>query len=79
LFSLFWLITVGVGLSEPGHLTGLQSLLVFLWALFGPLLILTGIVSLRCEARNRLWLVGVLAVAAAATLALSFILLPLAD
>jgi hypothetical protein len=74
LFSLFWFITVGVGLSEPGHLTGLQSLLVVLWALLGPLLILTGIVSVRCETRKRLWLVGALAAAAAATVALCLIL-----
>ena len=78
LFSLFWFITVGVGLAEPGRLTPLQSLLVILWALFGPALVLTGIVGLRCDTRKRLRAVGGLAAVAAAVLALCFILQPFA-
>jgi hypothetical protein len=49
------------------------------WALFGFLLLVTGIVSLTCRTRRRLWGLGALAAATAATLALCFILEPVAD
>lgn len=72
--GLLWFVTYGAGLAEPGGPTGLQSILVTCQALFGLLLILTGIVSVQCDSRGRLRLVGGLAAVAAATLALSFIL-----
>ncbi|HEX9947771.1 MAG TPA: hypothetical protein VGA98_09540 [Allosphingosinicella sp.] len=72
--GLLWFVTYGAGLVEPGRLTGLRSILVTCQALFGPLLILTGIVSVRCDSWRRLWLVGGLAAVAVATLALCLIL-----
>ncbi|HEU0135136.1 MAG TPA: hypothetical protein VFR28_09955 [Allosphingosinicella sp.] len=72
--GLLWFVTYGPGLVEPGHRTGLRSILVACQALFGPLLLLTGIVSVRCDDWGRLRLVGGLAAVAAATLLLCFIL-----
>jgi hypothetical protein len=72
--GLLWLVTYGAGFVEPGRLTGLQSILVTCQALFGLLLLLTGIVSVRCDSWEELRLVGGLAAVAAATLALCLIL-----
>jgi hypothetical protein len=72
--GLLWLVTYGPWFVEPGGPTGLQSIRVTCQALFGPLLILTGIVSVRCDSWGRLRLVGGLAAVAAATLASCLIL-----
>jgi hypothetical protein len=72
--GLLWFVTYAPGFVEPGRLTGLRSILVTCQALFGALLLLTGIVSVRCDSWGRLWLVGGLAAVAAATLALCLIL-----
>jgi len=72
--GLLWFVTYGAGLVEPGRPTGLQSILIASQALFGLLLLLTGIVSVRCGSWGRLRLVGGLAAVAAAILALCLIL-----
>ncbi len=72
--SLLWFVTYGAGLVEPGRLGNRQFILVTCQALFGPLLLLTGIVSVQCDNWGRLRLVGGLAAVAAATLALCLIL-----
>jgi hypothetical protein len=72
--GLLWFVTYGAGLAEPGGPTGLQSVLVTCQALFGLLLILTGIVSVQCDSWGRLRLVGGLGAVTAATLVLCLIL-----
>ncbi|HEX8380573.1 MAG TPA: hypothetical protein VF619_08505 [Allosphingosinicella sp.] len=72
--SLLWFVTYAPGLVEPGRLDNRQFFVVACQALFGPLLLLTGIVSVQCGNWGRLRLVGGLAAVAAATLALSLIL-----
>jgi len=72
--GLLWFVTYGAGLVEPGRLTGLRFVLVTCQALFGALLLLTGIVSVQCDSWGRLRLVGGLAAVAAAILASCLIL-----
>ena len=72
--GLFWFVTYGPGLVEPGRVGNRQFLLVTCQALFGALLLLTGIVSVQCDSWGGLRVVGGLAAVAAATLALSLIL-----
>ena len=72
--SLLWFVTYGAGLVEPGRLDTRHFILVTCQALFGPLLLLTGIVSAKCDNWGRLRLVGGLAAVAAATLVLCLIL-----
>jgi hypothetical protein len=79
LVGFLWIVGIGAGLSEPRRPTDLESALFACWALFGFLLVGTGIASILCGSRRRLWGVGALAAATALTLALCFILEPLAD
>lgn len=72
--GLLWFVTYGAGLVEPGRVGNRQFILVTCQALFGALLLLTGIVSVQCDSWGRLRLVGGLAAVAAATLALCLIL-----
>lgn len=72
--GLLWLVTYGPWFVEPGGPSGIRSILITCQALFAFLLLLTGIVSVRCDSWGRLWLVGGLAAVALATLALCLIL-----
>ena len=77
--GFLWIVGIGVGLSEPRRPTGMEQALFASWALFGFLLLGTGIVSLKCRTARGLWGLGALAAVTAATLALCFILEPVAD
>jgi hypothetical protein len=79
LVGLLWIVGIGVGLSEPRRPTGAESTLFACWALFGLLLAGTGIAGMLCRTRRRLWGVGALAAATAATLASCFLLEARAD
>jgi hypothetical protein len=76
LWAYAFVIGVLVGLFEPVHPTGFEWALIASDALFPFLLLATGIVSLRCRTKRRLWALGALAAAAAANLAVSLILYP---
>lgn len=77
--GFFWIIGIGVGLSEPRRPTGTESALFTAYALFGFLLLATGIACMLCGTRRRLWGVGALAAATAAMLALALFLEPRAE
>jgi hypothetical protein len=77
--GFFWIVGIGVGLSEPRRPTGMEQALFTAYAAFGFLLLGTGIASMTCGTRRGLWGVGVLAAATAATLALAFFLEPRAE
>lgn len=72
--GLLWLVTYGPWFVEPGGPSGIRSILITCQALFAFLLLLTGIVSVQCDSRGGLRLVGGLAAVAVATLALCLIL-----
>jgi hypothetical protein len=72
--GFLWLISFGVGLSEPRRPTDGETVLAIAWALSGFLLLGTGIACLICRSRRRLWIVGALAAASTATLASCFLL-----
>jgi hypothetical protein len=77
--GFFWIVGIGVGLSEPRRPTGAERALFTACAAFGFLLLGTGIASLTCGTRRGLWGVGALAAATAATLALAAFLEPAAE
>lgn len=79
LYFGFMLIGIVVGLSEPVQPTAMQWNLIWSYVLAGALLFATGIFSFICWTRRRLWVLGGLILATAASIGLCFHLYPKAE
>jgi hypothetical protein len=71
-FGFVFFVNIVVGLAEPVHPSEAEWALIRSYVLCLGLLFVTGIFSLFCRTRRRLWILGALLAATAAAMALSF-------